>query len=263
MQIGLVQGRWFNSADDQSNVLPVIINETFARQIWPSENPIGQQLRFGDQHRLGTVVGVVRGIKMYYARERAERQMYVPLAQFPSPALSFVVRTGGDSPAMATAIRDTIWAVDRDQPVSSVEPLETLIAVVNSGDRIVTKLMVFFGVLALFLGVIGIYGVVAQLVAQRTHEFGIRMALGARPAQVLRMVTGQGLTLGLIGVAAGLLVALGTTRLLAVALYKVAPNDPPTFFGVALLFAVVTVAACYLPARRGMSVDPIVALRYE
>ena len=264
MQIGLVQGRFFDSTDEQPGNAPsVIINQTFARQIWPNENPIGKQLRFGDQHRIASVVGVVNDIKMFYVRAQAERQMYVPLAQFPSATLGFVVRNSGDSAATATAIRDAIWSVDRDQPVSSVEPLETLISIGNAGDGVVSKLMVFFSALAMFLGVIGIYGVMSHLVSQRTHEIGIRVAMGATPSQVLRMVISHGLKLALIGISVGLLVALGATRELAAQLYQVTPYDPPTFIGVALLFALVVLGVCYLPARRGMRVDPLVALRYE
>ena len=263
MQIGLVRGRLFNSADEQGNPPSVIIDQTFAEQFWPNEDPIGRQLRFGKQHTVCTIVGVVNDIKMYYVRARAERQMYVPLAQFPSANLGFVVRTGGTSEAMAPAIRDAIWAVDRDQPISSVEPLETLISIQNAGNLVLTKLMVFFGVLAMFLGMIGIYGVMAHLVSQRLHEIGIRIALGASPAQVMRMVTGQGLKLALIGVAVGVLGALGTTKSLGAVLYQVSPSDPPTFLGVAILFAGVALAACWIPARRAMRVDPMVALRYE
>ncbi len=142
-------------------------------------------------------------------------------------------------------------------------PLETLIATVDAGYRVVTKLMVFFAALAMFLGAIGIYGVMAHLVSQRIHEIGIRMALGASPAQVMRMVIGQGLKLELIGVAIGVLVALGAARALTTELYQVTPSDPATFIGVPVLFALVAVAACYIPARRGMRVDPLVALRYE
>ena len=220
-------------------------------------------MRFGDQHRIASVVGVVNDIKMFYVRAQAERQMYVPLAQFPSATLGFVVRNSGDSAATATAIRDAIWSVDRDQPVSSVEPLETLIYIGNAGYGVVSKLMVFFSALAMFLGVIGIYGVMSHLVSQRTHEIGIRVAMGATPSQVLRMVISHGLKLALIGISVGLLVALGATRELAAQLYQVTPYDPPTFIGVALLFALVVLGVCYLPARRGMRVDPLVALRYE
>jgi predicted permease len=263
MQIGLVKGHLFTSADEQTNPPSVIINQTFARQFWPDEDPIGQRLQFGERHTVGTIVGVVKDIKMYYVRERPERQMYVPLVQFPSAMLGFVVRTAGDSTAMPTAIRDTIWAVDRDQPVSSVEPLETLMVVQDAGNRVVTKLMVFFGALAMFLGTIGIYGVMAHLVSQRTHEIGIRAALGARPPQVMGMVIGQGLKLASMGVAVGVLCALGTSRALATELYEVTPNDPLTFIAVPIVFAAVAVAACCIPARRATRIDPLAALRYE
>lgn len=262
MQIGLVEGRLFNSSDEQGSP-SVIISQTLERQFWPNEDPIGQKLQFGEQHTVCTVVGVVQDIKMFYVRAQAERQMYVPLAQFPSAALGFVVRTSADSPAMAAAIRDAIWSVDRDQPVSSVEPLETLISIANAGESVVTKLMVFFSALAMFLGVIGIYGVMAHLVSQRTHEIGIRVALGATPSQVLRLVISHGLKLALIGISLGVLMALGATRALANQLYGVTPYDPGTFIGVILLFGLVAVAACYLPSRRGTRVDPLVALRYE
>ncbi len=263
MQIGLVKGRLFNSADEQGNSQSVIINQTFARQFWPDEDPIGQKLQFGERHTVCTIVGIVSDIKMYYLRERPERQMYVPLAQFPSGTLGFVVRTAGNSAAVPTAIRDAIWAVDRDQPVSSVEPLETLMIIQDAGNRVMTKLMVFFGALAMFLGVIGIYGVMAHLVSQRTHEIGIRTALGASPPQVMGLVIGQGMKLALIGVAVGVLCALGATRPLATVLYQVTPNDPLAFIAVPIVFALVAAAACYVPARRAMRVDPVVALRYE
>jgi len=263
MQIGLVKGRWFKSADAPGGSPSAIINETFARQFWPNEDPIGRELRFGERHTVCTIVGIVRDIKMYELRPRPERQMYVPWAQFPSATLGFVVRTAGDSTAVATAIRDTIWTVDRDQPISSVEPLETLMVTVDAGNRVLTKLMVFFGALAMFLGVIGIYGVMSNLVSQRTHEIGIRTALGASPPQVMGMVLGQGLKLTLIGVAIGVLGALGAARTLATMLYQVTPYDPLTFIAVPLVFAAVAAAACSVPARRAMRVDPLVALRYE
>jgi putative ABC transport system permease protein len=263
MQIGLVRGRLFNSADAPGSSPSAIINETFARQFWPNEDLIGRELRFGQRHTVCTIVGIVKDIKMYQLRPRPERQMYVPLAQFPSATLGFVVRTAGDSTTMATAIRDTIWTVDRDQPISSVEPLETLMVTVDAGNRMLTKLMVFFGALAMFLGVIGIYGVMSNLVSQRTHEIGIRTALGASPPQVMGLVLGQGLKLTLIGLVIGVLGALGAARALTTMLYQVTPYDPQTFISVPIVFAAVAAAACSVPARRAMRVDPIVALRYE
>src|SRR5438094_2264935 len=261
VQIGLVKGRFFDSSDAYGTSPSIIISQTMARQLLSGEDPIGKKLRLGEQHSVGTIVGIVNDIKTYYLRERPGWHIYAPLAQFPSRTFGFVVRSSSDSATMATAIRDAIWAVDRDQPISSVEPLENLIAAVNTGDRVVANLMVFFSALAMFLGAIGIYGVMTHLVSQRIHEIGIRMALGASPAQVMRMVISHGLKLALIGISVGVLVALGATRALAAELYQVTPYDAPTFIGVALLFALVALAACYIPARRGTRVAPLVEPR--
>jgi putative ABC transport system permease protein len=262
MQIGIVKGRLFNFADSQGSSPVVIISQSFAREFWPNEDPVGRQIRFGEQHTVSTIVGVVGDIMRNHLRERGSWQIYVPLAQFPSSTLAFVVRSSADPTIMATAIRDAIWSVDHDQPISS-DPLETLIVVVDAGYRVVTKLMVFFGALAMFLGTIGIYGVMAHLVSQRIHEIGIRMALGASSVQVMRMVIGSGLQLAVVGIAVGILVALGATRSLTTLLYQVAPNDPLTFVAVPILFVAVAIAACYLPARRATHINPLVALRFE
>jgi putative ABC transport system permease protein len=263
MQMPLVKGRAFTSADGPGDAPVAVIGQTLERQFWPDEDPIGQKLKFGEQHTVCTIVGIVNDVKMNNLRGRPGRQMYVPLAQFPAPTLGFVARTADDSAALATAIRDSIWAVDANQPVSSVERLETLMAVQDAGNRVMMKLMVFFGALALFLGALGIYGVMAHTVAQRTHEIGIRMALGAKPQQVMGMVVRQGMTLTLIGIAIGIVGAFGATRSLAFMLYEVTATDASTFVGVSILFALVAIAACYVPARRAMRVDPMVALRYE
>ena len=263
LQIGLLEGRTFTSADAPGSVPSAVINQTLARQLWPNEDPLGQKLQFGEQHTVCTIVGVVQGIKMYYLRANPERQMYVSYAQFPTHTLGIAFRTAGAAPGLSNTIRDAIWSVDPDQPVSSVDPLDSLIAVTNAGNRVVMELMVFFGILAAVLGAIGIYGLMSQLVGQRTQEIGIRMALGASPLQVLRMVIGQGLRLALIGIAVGILAALAVTRSLAAVLYGVSPNDAATFIGVTILFGIVAAAAGYIPARRAMRVDPMVALRYE
>jgi ABC-type antimicrobial peptide transport system permease subunit len=228
----------------------------------PDEDPIGKKLQLGERHTVGTIVGVVNDVKIRDLRQRHGWHIYVPMAQFPSRNLAYAVRIAGDPTTMATAIRDAIWSVDRDQPVSSA-PIESLIATVDAKNRVVAKLMVFFGALAMLLGVIGIYGVVSHLVSQKIHEIGIRMALGASSVRVMRMVIGQGLKLTLVGIGAGVLLALGATRSLATMLYQIAPSDPLTFIAVPVLFAFVALVACCVPARRAMRVDPMVALRWE
>lgn len=263
MQTPLLKGRVFTSADIPGSGNVAVIDQILARQFWPKEDPIGQKLMYGSGHTVCTVVGVVSDVKQYQLRGQPRREMYVPIAQEPSLTLGFVVRMAGPTTGISDAIRNSIWAVDGNQPVSSVEEMATLMAVQDTGNRVLTKLMVFFGILALFLCAIGIYGVMAHMVAQRTHEIGIRIALGAAPANVMRLVISQGLKLALIGIGIGIVAAFGVTGLLTSSLYQVTARDPGTFAGVAFGFAVVAIAACYVPARRAMKVNPIVALRYE
>jgi putative ABC transport system permease protein len=263
MRIPLIEGRVFD-ANDAAGTLPVaIVNKRLADKLWPGLDPIGQQLKYGDSNSVATVVGVVGGIKMYQVRARPERQMYVPLEQVPSPNLGFAARIDGDMRPIPAAIRAAIWSVDGNQPISGIDSFETLMAIQDAGNRITTKLMGFFGALAAFLCAIGIFGVMAQTVAQRTREIGIRMALGAEPGQVMRSVITQGLKLASIGILLGIAAALATTRGLSTMLYQVAPTDLFTFVSVPAAFAVIAAAACYLPARRAMQVDPMVSLHHE
>ena len=263
MQIHLLKGRWFTSADAPGTGNVTVIDQMLAEQLWPNEDPVGQKMTFGPAHVVCTIVGMVNDVKMYNLRGHPERQMYVPLAQFPSYTLGFVARTAGMPVGIGDAIRNAIWGVDSDQPVSSVEELTTLMAVQDAGNRVLVKLMVLFGLLALFLCAIGIYGVMAHAVAQRTHEIGIRMALGAEPHRVMSMVVWQALRLTAIGIVIGVAAALAATQSLAFMLYQVKASDPATFLGVPALFALLAVVACYVPARRAMKVEPMVALRYE
>jgi len=173
------------------------------------------------------------------------------------------VRSRADAATLANAIRNAVWSVDSTQPISRVQPLQSLMDEQHAGLQITVDLMVLFSGLALFLGAIGIYAVMAFNVAQRTHEFGIRLALGARPGEVLRLVFGSALRLAGIGIAIGLVAALGAARFLGSLLLNITAHDPLTFGAAAAVLAGVALAACYLPARRAMRVDPIVALRYE
>jgi putative ABC transport system permease protein len=208
-------------------------------------------------------VGVIHDVKQFTLSEAPEHQLYVSAAQFPSPYMSIVVRTSRPAPQLARAIRDAVWAVDREQPVSKVRSFDDLITEQNTLMRTTTQMMALFGAVALLLGAVGIYGVMAHSVGQRIHEMGIRMALGGSPQQIVRLVLGQGLKLTLTGVALGIIGAAMVTRAFSSMLYMVKPSDATTFALVAAFFTVVALGACYIPARRAMRVDPMVALRYE
>jgi putative ABC transport system permease protein len=263
MQIPLVRGRSIEPGDGPGAPSVIVINDTLMRQQFPKEDPIGRQLEIGEKHEVCTIVGVVHDVKKFTLSDRPQRQIYVSAAQFPNRYMSIVARASRPAPGLASSIRSAVWSVDAEQPVSAVRPLDDLITERNSGNRIIAQMVGFFGALALLLGAVGIYGLMAQSVEQRRHEIGIRIALGSTPRQVLGLVVGQGLKLTFTGIALGLLAAAGVTRGLAAILYNVKASDPVTFFGVAAFFALVALAACYIPARRGSRVDPMVALRYQ
>jgi putative ABC transport system permease protein len=263
MQIPLVRGRSIEPGDGPGAPNVIVINDTLMRQQFPKEDPIGRQLEIGEKHEVCTIVGVVHDVKKFTLSDRPQRQIYVSAAQFPNRYMSIVARASRPAPGLASSIRSAVWSVDAEQPVSAVRPLDDLITERNSGNRIIAQMVGFFGALALLLGAVGIYGLMAQSVEQRRHEIGIRIALGSTPRQVLGLVVGQGLKLTFTGIALGLLAAAGVTRGLAAILYNVKASDPVTFFGVAAFFALVALAACYIPARRGSRVDPMVALRYQ
>jgi predicted permease len=263
MQLVLLRGRALEPGDGPDSRKVVVINETLMRQQFAKQDPLGQQLEVGDNHDICTIVGVVRDTKIFNLTDRPMRQIYVPTAQFPSAQMSIVTRNSRPSTEAASAIRTAVWSVDADQPVSTVRTMDDLITERNTPNRILTQLLTFFGVLALLLGAIGIYGVTAQSVQQRVHEIGIRMALGASSSDVTRMILAQGLKLASAGIACGLLAAAGVTRGMAALLSTVKSNDPVTYIAVATFFALVALAACYIPARRGARVDPIVALRRD
>lgn len=259
----LLQGREFTAQDDEQAVPVALINESFARRFFPGENPLGKQFSLGRADAAKVqVVGIVEDGK--YANLNEDGRPYVvrPMWQSPVGATSVVVRTAGDLPSLIASVRREIQQLDPYMPVATSTLVEKLDLPLLPA-RMVASILGGFGLLALLLAAIGIYGVMSYGVAQRTHEIGIRMALGAQKADVLRLVIRQGMTLTLVGVGIGLAAALALTRLMKSLLFGVSATDPLTFVGIAGLLTLVTLLACYLPARRATQVDPLVALRHE
>jgi predicted permease len=266
MGIRLLKGRVFTEGDTAGKPTVAVINETLARQLWPGEDPLGKRLKQGwpeDQTPWREVVGVVADVKLNGVDRDSPLQAYLPLAQESTNFLGLVVRTSGNPLNLATAVEETLHTLDQDLPVFEVRSIDQLMSSAIAQQRLVLVLLLGFAGLALLLAGVGIYGVIAYSVSQRTHEIGIRIALGAQTSNVLRMVIKQGMKLAFAGVAIGLAAALALTRLMKSLLFGVSATDPLTFAGVALLLVAVALLACWIPARRATKVDPLVALRYE
>ncbi|MGB7923250.1 MAG: ABC transporter permease [Pyrinomonadaceae bacterium] len=260
----LLKGRDFTERDDAQSPAVVMINETMARRYWPNEDPVGRSLKLdGMEKEPREIVGVVGDVRHFGLDARAEAEMYVPYLQRPMPGVTLMVRSASAPGDVAAAVRNAVREADRNLPVYNVKSMDEILADSVSSRRFNMLLLGIFAAVALVLAAVGIYGVMAYSVTQRTHEIGIRMALGAEARDILKLVVGQGMILTLIGLAVGLAASLALTRLLASLLYGVTATDPLTFAGVSLLLAVVALLACYIPARRAMKVDPMVALRYE
>jgi putative ABC transport system permease protein len=266
MQIPLVAGRWFTAQDGERSQPVAIVNDVLARKIWPGESPLGKRITFDDprdpQAQWRTVVGVVGSIHSRDLGEPPGLQAYWPQLQTPLNAGNLLVRA--DNPASLTGtMRQVVSSLDRNLPLDRVRPLDDVLSQALARSRFKAVLLALFAGLALVLAGVGVYGVISYSVAQRTHEIGIRMALGAHRGQVLRMVVRQGMMLVGLGVLAGLAVAWFAVRLLTDQVYGVKPSDPATFTVVPLVLLAVAFFANYLPARRATQVDPLEALRYE
>jgi predicted permease len=264
--VPLLRGRYFNDEDTAQSPPVVIISQSIARRYWPGEDPIGKRLKWGPAQSTTpwlTVVGVVGDVKPAGLDQPTVPHTYEPYLQVPWDSLFFAVRTSRDPAALASAVRAEVWSADSQLAVSQMRTINDIVEKSLTQRRFSLFLLVAFAGLALVLAAIGIYGVVSYSVSQRTHEMGIRMALGAGRVEVLRLVVRQGLILALAGVAIGVAGALVLTRLLAGLLFQIAPTDPVTFISGSVVLAAVAVAASLVPAWRATRVDPTVALRYE
>jgi putative ABC transport system permease protein len=268
MKIPLLRGRYFTAADITagSDAQAAVVSQSTAKLMWPGEDAIGKRIKLGgreEKKAWSTVVGIVSDVRQYGLDTAATADAYLPYTQNLGSSQIVVFRSGLPTQTLTHAVEEQVAALDKDAPVFGAESMDGMISDSLGQRRFVAGLVGGFGVLAMVLAAIGIYSVVAYGVAQRTSEFGIRLALGALPRNVLRMVLLDGARLTLTGLGVGLGLALIVTRLMSSLLYEVSPQDPLTIFGVALLLSVVALGASWLPARRATRVDPMVALRYE
>jgi putative ABC transport system permease protein len=266
MGIRLLKGRIFSDADSADTLRVTVINEMLARRLWPGEDPIGKRLKQGwpeDQSPWRIVIGVVRDVKLNGIDRETPLQAYLPLTQETSNRLNLVARTGGNPLTLASTVEQTIHSIDNELPVFNVRSMDQLVDNSIAQQRLTMSLLAGFSILALTLAAVGIYGVMSYTVTQRTHEIGLRMALGAQQVDVLKLVLRQGMILTLIGLTVGLVVAFALARLMSTLVYGVSVTDPATFAAIALLLAGVAMFACYIPARRAAKVDPMIALRFE
>jgi len=265
MGAALLQGRDFTERDDDASPGVLIINEALARRQWPGEEPLGKRIIVnGERSKSREVVGIVKDVKQGEWASEPQPEMYLPHLQAASPrSMTLVVRTSPDSLEIGPALRREVWAIDSDLPVSRVSSMEEVVAESVGQQRFNTLLIGLFAATALILAAVGVYGVMSHAVAQRTHEIGVRLALGARGRDILGMIIRQGLALTVIGLAVGLAVALALVRVMSSLLYKVSTTDPLIYGGVAAALTLSALLACYIPARRATKVDPMVALRHD
>jgi putative ABC transport system permease protein len=269
MGMRLLSGRPFDDHDNENAPLVCIVDETLVRQFWPGEDPLGKRLSIDGPPRPGqpmmwrTVVGVVAHVKNYGVDQPSRVETYLPFAQRPAQGGALVVRSTLHRAGLVAALRTAVRSVDPNVPLFDMRELEDVMAENTAPRRLSVLLIASFAILALILAGVGIYGVISYAVTQRTHEIGVRLAIGAERRDILRLVVGQGARLAGIGLAAGLAASAALARLLASLLFQVSPFDPEALGSVSLLLLGVALLACYLPARRATRVDPLVALRYE
>ncbi len=262
MEMQLIKGRMFTESDDEKSPKVVVISQTMARRYWPNEEPLGKLIGQGPG-RWREIVGVVKDVKHFGLDADTPPSMYLPVLQAPARAMTLTVRTSVEPESITPALRREIWASDRNLAISQVQTMDELMASSIAQQRFTFWLLGCFAALAMILAAIGTYGVMSYAVTQRTHEIGIRLALGARHTNVLGLVIKSGMRLALAGAALGLAGAFAVTRLMSNLLFGVTPTDPRTFVGISVGLLLVALLACYIPARRATRVDPLTALRYE
>jgi predicted permease len=264
VEIPMRAGRDFTVADRDPSRAVAIVNEALANRYWPNENALGKRIHFwGPDSPLAEVIGVVANSKYSSLTEDATPFLYMPLLQGFRPDVQLLVRTRGEPVELLQPLREQVRTLDPTVALLGARTLEDHVGRAYFLPRNAALLLSGFGLLALLLAAVGLYGVISYTVSRRTREVGIRMALGARHADVLGLVVGEGFRLALVGVAVGLAAAFGVTRFLAGMLYQVSPTDPLTFVVVPMVLTLVAVVASYVPARRASRVDPMTALRYE
>jgi predicted permease len=268
VNVPVLKGRTFDERDNDKSPVTVMVNQSLARRDFPGEEPIGQRLNFGAVGKDGQpvwfeIVGVVADVRNLELNSEPTPEIYTCYLQDPFAGMSYVVRSQVEPESLVPAVREAVRQVDRAQPVAEIRKMEQIVSEAAAQPRFNSLLLGLFASLALLLAAAGIYGVMSYTVTQRTHEIGVRMALGAQTRDVFRLVVGQCMRLTLVGLALGLVCAFALTRVMATLLYGVKPTDPSTFAGGALLLVLVALLSCYMPARRATKVDPLVALRYE
>jgi len=248
LHIPLLRGRNFTEQEVHQSAKVVIISDLLARQVFPNEEPLGKRLIMAMGNQPFEIIGIVGDIRHRALESQPAAAMYLPT--YESPWMNAVIRTKGDPAFLATAVRKEVQAIDPDQPVAEEKTMEQWLETAVAAPRYRTALLALFAIVALVLASTGIYGVMSYSVTQRTHEIGVRMALGARRRDVLRLVVRQGMTLVVVGVGLGLLGAIALTRVMSTLLFGVTARDPLTFVAVAALLTLIAFVACYLPARR-------------
>jgi putative ABC transport system permease protein len=264
MRIPLLQGRDFSESDNKDTPGVAIINETLARRHWPGEDPVGKRIRLGGSSTSWlTIIGVVADVKHYSLSREPRAEAYVTYLQSPFSFMDMVVRAEENPLGLVSAVRGAIQRIDKDQPIADVHTMEELLSDSVADNRFLSLLVGIFGIIALLLAAVGIYGVVSYSVTQRTHEIGIRMALGAGQMDILRLVLGQGMLLTIAGIVIGLIASLAVTQVISSLLFGIGATDLVVYVTIPLLLTGVALLATYLPARRATRIDPMVALRYE